>query len=274
MTPIRQQTLIPVCVLIAIGCLLLALVWPGGPWSNLAVGLLLGTLYGQTAVAGAWNVFGPALLVWRLPLSVGWLGLLLAAFGTNVAVHDRPQQGFLLVLSACVLGQWALGQMPLWLIVWRLKTQLHSLDDPQPTADREWRQFDIRQLMIVTVVVAVVLGIGRYLVLYWSPQGGSPDWLIFIFLSIAAIAMTVPLILATLLPRHALAATAVMLLLIGVATLLELPALRAVGGGGGGPEIADFAYINLIGSAWIVTFALSVRLGGYGLGERRAVSPM
>jgi hypothetical protein len=264
----RQQVIGCIVALIAIGCSVVAIVWPSdAPASldHLAIGVILGTLFGQTTASAAWNAFGPGEFIWRLPLSLLWLGSLPVAFAINVAWH--PSQGpgapFAVMMAGCLLAQWTLGQLPLWGLVWKLGLQLRHADDSQGNSGREWRQFGIRQLMVVTVVIGVLLGIGRNLAVYWSPDGAGGEWLIFAFLSVAAVLMTVPLVLATLLPRHALNATLVILVLVGVATAFEWPLLKIVGGGG--PEMEDFIYINFVGSAWIVAFALSVRLGGYSL---------
>jgi hypothetical protein len=132
---------------------------------------------------------------------------------------------------------------------------------------RSENQFGIRQLMIITATVAIVLGVSRAVVLAIAPTfdgrvGGEAA--IFIFLAAAGILMTLPLIVATLLPRLALPASLVILLLIGLGTAWELPLMRAFQTAPG-PDTWHFVWINAVQAAWILAVAGVVRLGGHRL---------
>jgi len=123
--------------------------------------------------------------------------------------------------------------------------------------------------MIVTAVVAVVLGIGRAIVVWLisSDEFRAGPILIISFLAIAGIVMTLPLVLAALLPRLAVPASLVVLVLIGLATAAELPLLMALSGPvpGGGTHAGHFYGINGFQCFWVLAVIGALRLGGYGL---------
>jgi hypothetical protein len=128
-------------------------------------------------------------------------------------------------------------------------------------------QFGIRQLFVLTAIVAVVLGALRALVLLIIARIGDKgmgEAAIFIFLAVAAVVMTLPLVMAALLPRLAVLATLAVLVLIGVATYWELPLLSLLPKTAG-PDMWHFIFINTITSAWIVVIVGALRVGGYGL---------
>ncbi|HUE72282.1 MAG TPA: hypothetical protein VMP01_15465 [Pirellulaceae bacterium] len=258
------------------GWLLLAFIDPDPPGrlgEYIGIGFFLGTMFGQTTVASAWTAFGPAPLVWRLPLSFLWVVMLAMAIGINVGMRGGPDEAYF-VIGACLIGQWFLVQLPLWGLAMGYGLRLRHRDDANMTSDPRERQFGIRQLLIITTIVAVVFGIGRLIVPNLN-IGSSGEPAIFIFLAVAAIVITLPLLLASLLPRLALPGTLVTLVLIGLATAWELPMLRSAGvGSRGGPDAMHFVWINAITTMWLLALVLVVRWNGYtlaapGLGVRK-----
>jgi hypothetical protein len=250
-------------VLIVCGALLLLIVSPDGPGEDyLSIGYLLGTMFGHATLAAGWTAFGPGRFLWRMPLSLVWLGL-------NAFFVSMHGPGILLFL-ACTLGPWLLLQVPLGTLVllYGLRLQSSAFDN----APARPLQFGIRQFMIFTAIVSVVLAIGRIGVIY-LPQltGAGADEFIFAFLAIAALVMTLPLILAALLPRYALPSVLVVLGLIGGGTLAELPLLNALGARGGGPDLYHFIWINVFTVVWILGIAGLLRWAGYRLGSRHSL---
>lgn len=155
--------------LVLAGCFLLLVITPSGPATNhVAIGLLLGTLFGQINVAAAWGALGPGPLKWRWPLSLAWLGLLLAAFAVNISLHSGPNFSFP-ELVACFFGQWLLVQMLLWLMALLYALRIRHRQELGLASDRSDRQFGLRQLMLFTAVIGVLLGVGRALVLAFLP---------------------------------------------------------------------------------------------------------
>lgn len=264
----RYTVLVPLLPLLALSWVLLAALMPRGPnqLEHVIIGYLLGTMFGQATLASAWMALGPAPLLWRLPLSLGWIAALSLAFILNIDLHGGgPGTGIALVMAACLGGIWLLVQAPLWGLAVAYGVRLRHWSDP-PETNHE-RQFGIRQLMILTAIVAVVLGACRWIVGEAAPHfdGDSRNVWIFVFLAGAGIVMTLPLLVATLLPRWAWLATTAVLGLIAVGTWYEWPLVTMIPGRGGGPDIWHLVFINAFQAVSVVAVALIVRLCGYGI---------
>jgi hypothetical protein len=258
--------------------LLLAVLDPKGPpivWNYLLVGYLIGTMFGQTTLASAWTALGPLPLLWRLPLSLGWVSALSILFVVNTTIHGNgPDAQFGLILAICLAGQWLLVQCPLWVLVVLYGIRLRHVSDP-PETIRD-RQFGIRQVMILTAIVAVVLGACRWAAAASAQAFSNTDWnevIILAFLAAAGIAMTLPLLVAALLPRYWWLAIAVVLALIACGTWYELPLMQIAGGRGGGPDIWHLVFINGFQSAWILAVVALVRLCGYSIQQPGTMPP-
>jgi hypothetical protein len=238
-----------------------------------AIGFFFGSLFAHTTLAAAWTAFGPAPLVWRLPLSLVWVFGLAIAIQVNLVLNGGPDEGAVLV-GACLFGQWLLLQVPLWTIALAFGAHLRHSDHLQAGFDPRERQFGIRQLIIVTTIVAIIFGCGRLIVPQMAEQlkltrGEAP---IFIFLGVAAIVQTLPLLLAALMRRFAIPGVLVVLVLIGFATAyLEVPLLRLVSRGPG-LQTRDFIAINTFTTSIMIIVLLAVRLNGYCLSRWRPAS--
>jgi len=248
---------------------------PSGPLEHIVIGLLLGTMFGQATLASAWTALGPAPLLWRLPLSLGWIATLVIAFLINIAVsaHGADVE-IALIMGACLIGQWLLVQFPVWGLAVGYGIRLRHWSDP-PESIRE-RQFGIRQLMILTAIVGVVLGVGRVAVGEAISHfgAGNPDRVaVFAFFAAAGIIMTLPLLMAALLPRMAWLATGIVVTLIALGTWYELPLVMQVYGGPGGPNIWHLTFINAFQAAWVLAVVGLLRLCGYGIRHPGGESP-
>ena len=269
MSPNRYRAFLWAVPIIAFGWPFAAFVSPSGrsPFADyLGVGLFLGTLFGQVTLASGWTAFGPGQLIWRLPVALVWLAVLCFAMWLNVGVHGGPSTAFIL-LGGCLLGQWLLVQVPFWLLAIFYGLRLRHADDAGIVPDPRERQFGIRQLMVFMAIVGVVFGVGRIvlpaLFQAFSLRSGADMWII-VFLAVAATAVTLPLLLAVLVEQRSLLATGLVLILIGLATLSELPLVRAIQTGSGA-EMGHFISINAFTSAWILGIALLIKLNGYSL---------
>jgi hypothetical protein len=248
---------------------------PSGPRERIFVGFLFGTMFGQAMLAAAWTALGPGPLLWRLPLSLGWIAALLIAFMINIGVHNHgPDVGVALTMGGCLMGQWLLVQVPAWGLAVGYGVRLRHWSDP-PESIRE-RQFGIRQLMILTAIVSIVLGVGRVAIgkaISEMGEGDSERAVVFVFLAVVGIVMSLPLLMAVLLPRGAWLATLVVLSLIAIGTWYELPLVMMVYTGGPGPDIWHLTFINAFQAAWVVAVAGLLRLCGYGISHPRGESP-
>lgn len=249
--------------LIAVGLGLVVLLNPDHG-EYVVVGYLIGTVFGHATLASAWTAFGPLPLILRFPLALLWLVLSVACIALNVWVHTGPPE-IPITLGGCVLLQYVALQLPFWAIALGTGVRLRYRASGGPASDSREYQFGIRQLMIFTAIVAVIFGVGRLVVTRLGVQlssAGGPDLLVFIFLVVASVVMTLPLLLAGLLPRYWWQAVLVVLLLIGIATACELPLLETFHRGGG-PDTLHLVWINAFSSAWILALVLVVRVSGY-----------
>ena len=232
------------------------------------LGFFFGTFFGHTTLASAWAALGPGPLRWRFPLSLVWVAMLPTAFAAKFAIHGgRIDAELVIVIGGCLFGQWLMVQLPLWGLAMAYGLRLRHVDDVDTMQDCCERQFGIRHLMVITAIVGVIFGVGRILA---GSQGMSflldSDALIFVFLAVAAIMLTVPLLLAGLLPRRAIPAVLLVLILVGVATAWELTLYRVVPGiPRGGPDVLHFVGINAFTAATILAGVAVLRLNGYGL---------
>ncbi len=231
------------------------------------IGAVFGTLFGLATLAGAWAALGPGRLIWRQPLSLVCLAVLVVALGIHFRVHRVPGNGgILLTFGAGLLAQWIMTQAVLWTIVGGSGVRLvRSSSKGAWQADHQ--QFGIRSLMIVTAVIAVLLGLGRALLPPIIERIDFGPLVIIGYLAIAGVLMLIPLLLAALVPRGAWWVVPFALLLVGLATAVELPLLNTFRkfAGGGGPEPGHFLGINGFQTGWVLAFAGLVRWGGYRL---------
>lgn len=205
-------------------------------------------------------------LVWRLPLSLIWVSTLALAIGINIGLNGGPE-GAELLLGGCFFLQWVLLQFPFWGLTLGYGLRLRHIDDEGP--DPREHQFQIRQLLIVTTIAAIVFGIGRATIAATGEQiNFRGEASIFIFLTLAAIVLTLPLLLAALMRSFWMPAVAVALVLIGLATAWEVPLLRLVHSGAG-PRVQDFVAINALTAAVMLAMLTVVRLNGYSLATGR-----
>jgi hypothetical protein len=274
MIPPRLRVLLVLVPLIGIGCLCLALADPGGGGKlpYLFIGQWFGTLFGHTSVAAAWAALGPAPWYVRVPLAGTWLAALIMAMAISDAWRGGTYGDTVIAhFAALLLGQWLLMQVPLWALAWTCRLELRHRNDIVPSDQLNGRaklQFGIRQLMALILVVAIVLGIMRT-VLLWALVYG--DLFTYIFLAVAACVLSLPLIMAALLLRRAVAATIAVVVLIALATAWELSALHLFRNTPG-TDAWHFVFINSFMVFWILTLISAIRLNGYGLVARHVRS--
>jgi hypothetical protein len=272
MNPSRYLAAFILTPILAFSWLLLMLIDPRAPPAlYVFVGYMVGTLFAQPSLAAAWVALGPGPLLWRLPLSLGWTGALVIAYVLQASVHGQPSHpSEALIVAAALIGQWLVVQLPLWglRVVYGVRLR-HASDPPESTRDR---QFGIRQVMILTFIVAVVLGVCRWVVAETAVHFQDMDWsglAIITFLALAGIIMNFPLLIAALLPRYWLPAIGVVLVLIALGTWYELPLLLAVGGPGVTASNWLLVAVNGFQAAWVLGVVALVRRCGYSI-ERGA----
>ncbi len=254
--------------LLLLNWLLLAVI-PLAPRGNLvislAIGALGGTVFGQTAVAAAWTVFGPMPLRWRLPFSLAWLAMITLVNAINGWLN-RGSPGDCVIVGVLLLCQWLLLQFPLWGIAVGFGVQLRHTDEIGSGEHPIQRQFGIRQLMLLTAVVGVLFGVGRIAVPYLFREFVFLPVVapVIAFLIVAEVVMTLPLVVAALLRRHTVIGVLLALTLIGAITACELPLLKMVVSGSSS-SVQEIIALNIGTATATLALLTIVRLNGYSL---------
>ncbi len=236
-----------------------------GRQEHLGIGLLLGSLYGHSTLVSGWIVFGPG--GWpRLPLAVVWLAAFPCVFFINTILYGGNPGVEVVWLSAGVIILLVQG------LAWPIRFWL-GLRICKPMRDHDnsdesliARQFGIQHLMIVTTVVAVIIGSGRLLLPYLSRWlVSSHEEAIFAFLIIAACIICIPLVFAILGMRKPVLATLVLLAFTAFATYSELPLLASLGMTTGGPDWLHLTLINAFSLLPVLIVCVALRLADYHL---------
>src|SRR5262245_47252471 len=277
--PSRVIFLVALAVLLVMGWtgsfLLVAAGWVE-PGNRVALGMVLGTMFGQATLAAVWTALGPGRFRWRGALCAAWMALLIgswiAGLFVDTVVHlfrgSRADSDLYLIWIS-IFGQWLVGQIPLWILRWRYHLRIVSSADDGFELTRGPVQYGIRRLMVLTAVVAVCLGIGR-MVVPWimsiRPTGAFHEAPIVTFVVFVNLVLALPICLGLLLPRGAAKAAIVALLFVAFATALELSLLPHFAQGPPNPGvIAMFWLMNGIQAAWAFAAAVLLRYGGFAL---------
>jgi hypothetical protein len=278
--PTPARPLAPLAALAALwgaSWLLLALLDPiiVRPFQALAIGLLVGMMFAQATLAAGWTAFGPLPLAWRLPLALVWLASVTLAFTLNMLLHHGGDVFGVLAWVGMLLGQWLLAQIPLWVLRhWKRLHVCHQAEmaTGRPASDQ---QFGIRQLMILTAVIATLLGGGRAIILSleleWLDRTSMSDEVpLLIFMPLCNVLLALPLLMGPLLPRRPVWGCVVGLGFVCLVTAFEVPVALALS-----PhppsrweDVIVFCSMNYFHAAWATATLFLLRLAGY-----RLVSP-
>lgn len=275
-------------ILVLLGAMQLAALLPVGflgldwfrvEWLQaITTGAFFGSGFAAVSVAGTWAALGPFPVAMRLPCALCWTVMagILAMFNIHMASggdRDAAMEG--LVLAAAFLILWLIVQTPLWIArsVYRFKLEL-----PRPTTAASTlseHQFGIRQLLIVTAVIAAALGAGRLLVLgigsnSISGQARGPDSEFLVIIALLLISNSlVAFIVVTgaLLPKRSGLAVALGIAVVGGISLVESAVMTLLPGGPPG-FFQMFVFIgtmNGIQFGWLLASLLLLRAAGYRL---------
>ena len=264
MVPRKYRVFLWLAPIITLNWIGIAAIHPAGP-RTISLGFFFGSMFAHAAMSAAWMALGPLPIIYRAPLSITWLVMLIVGLSINLAINGGPS-GALVIVAVCLVGQWSLVVITLLITRAIFGFRLQHPDECRTDASAPQFQFGIRQLLIVTSIVAVVLGIGRVampvLSKYLEFPGGR-EIPIFTFLGIAAALVTLPLIIAALMRRLAILGVAITLALIGLATYWELSLMRAVSISG--PGTGDFMALNGATTLIMLVLLAVIRLNGYRL---------
>ena len=275
----RNRYLIVVLLLplLAVSWLLLVASLParGQLAFTLITGFLYGSKFGQATLASAWTALGPGPIEMRMPLSIAWIALLAITHPLREASMNLPVQvGYSLVEVGGLTGIWLLVQLPLWGLVFGYGVRLRHCSDAIESSDN--RRFGIRQLLIVTTIVAIALVVARWVVAWSAGKLNDPIWAIAMHVYLTAglgVVKSLPLLIATLLPRFAWLALFVMLIVIAVVTWYEAALVMPVVPPGF-PDHSFLVSANGFQIAWVLVVAGLLRACGYRIAQSYGHSPI
>jgi hypothetical protein len=157
----EHGTWVPFVLLQFVGlvvCIAIIRAGPSAASERIAVPIVYGIFFGQLMLAAAATVLTSGDMLRRLTLPPLWIALeVLIALGLQERSPNRI--GELLMLSGIAVFCWGVAQIPLWIFRWLTKARIRNVFDPKQAIQEG--QFSIGQLLLFTLVVAVVLGVFR-----------------------------------------------------------------------------------------------------------------
>lgn len=260
----------PLIALAAIGPVVISSV--GVPWlpNFIVVGLAYGTLIQHPVLAAAWCAFGPAPVLWRLFLSLLWTCIVSFGIVLPLLLDEHIRGSDVLIIVPVSIANWFLVQVPIWGVALLFGLRLRHQGTPVAMSQIQREgQFGIRQLMIYTAFVAVLLGLGRLV----FPQLLLDDrkngvWILGLVFA-TQILTSLPLIFATLLPRLAIPSVLLSLLLLAAGTGVEIWIAGQMPNWNAPEDAWIVAAINTVGALWTLLTAAVVRGAGYHFGAPR-----
>jgi hypothetical protein len=264
---------------VALGWLVIIAVHPSGSLSwafFLAIGALLGTMFGQTSLSAAWCALGPWSLIQRLPLASAWMAAIILSLCVNLAL-TRSGDGLAVVLvyGGVMVLQWLLVQAPLWLFAAMYGVRVVHADTDACSARHNNHQFGIRQVLILTTLVALVLGASKMMLgdLKSVNFGGERGFLVFlVILEVANSLMAVLIVSASFLLRSQHAILVVAIVIAGAAAA-ETPLMEWLEPGPAG--MSNFWILlplNAVHCGWILIVIMLLRAGGFRMMSRGAAA--
>jgi hypothetical protein len=261
-----------IVALAVLGLLLLAFGDPEPlpyPYDGMLFVSMHGTLMGHASLAAAWCALGPFSFARRLAISSGWLASIVLAFGCNhgLASHYHDLD-FIFTTGLIVLAEWVTVFVPMWVIATLYGLHLTFYSGNETPGARNNDQLGIREAMIVTAAVAVVLGAASFDVR--GHRELSINWeavRVFGFLVGCGVLLAFPVTFGTLRARSRLLLGVGTLLFVAMVTVLALLLAPLVWPS---PGIdARFCWLislfSLVQSTWLVVIPSMIRLGGYRL---------
>jgi hypothetical protein len=236
----------------------------------IGVGLLFGSFFGLVAVAAAWTVYG-----WR------WPGLILCvppvlAMVANGAVRGVGRDnlaGLAVAMSVAATSQFVVIAALLWPLLAFRGARLRHVQTLSADELAAKAQFGIRDLLVAIAVAAVLLAAIRWIVA--QPWPNAPqhsirrDLLVLGFVAVCNTLVSMPLLIAPLLRRFALATTIAALAFAVFVTACEVSAwISATGQTLPFYEhrfLYGFAAINAIQAFWILAVLGTLRAAGWRL---------
>jgi len=208
-------------------------------------------------------------------------GSALVAVLLNGLLSNMPDgqfPAFAGVFGLIAVGQWLLIAIPLWLLLTRRGISFRHVGELSPDVRATDQQFGIREILIVTAVTASLLSAIRWLFasLPWAPDESMRRGLmIFGYLALCNVFVTLPLLVAPLLRRFAHVSTLIALAFIALITSCEVPAFHQVERNSTNERIVWITLwvMNYVQAMWVLMALGTLRAGGYRLAAGQTTGP-
>lgn len=235
--------------------------------------ILQGTQFGQTALIAAWLTVGPFPLARRFALASIWFAAVVLAVGFNRSlVKELYEYNLVLTCGLMSLSQIVLITIPLsgvtafygWRFVW---------GDDSSAASKPDRQIGIREALVLTAAVALVLGAARYQ--YGDLRDVKIKWHYAAecaFFTVASVVLGVPAIVTNLVSRRWLWPLIIAIIWSALVMLLEILLVQVIIGTRPlhrEPYLLAFL-INATEAAWIFAVVTLLKRGGYRVVSNRS----
>lgn len=228
-------------------------------------GIVLGLIFAQITLLAAWITLGALSLFSRVAaglIGAGYVVLTLWGFlFRNTSFNEA------LAITAAVAAQWIVVQIPLWFLRLIARWRIQAPQTSGTEGGMEETQFGIRQLLIWTLLVAILLGLGRLVLtgIDFSPAAAVWNahflWIVGLLSAFNSL-LAWPLVAAPLAVRRWKRKVVLLPVFVVVITLAEVFSfVRAMGS----VDHEIFWWLNGSQSFVVVAVLLAVRRCGYRL---------
>ena len=242
---------------LTLDCFVLVLFPIRPPGGHFFVGLAIGSLLAFTILPALWSAFGPGSRIVRWPLAC--LTLVLVPLSLSLSAPSE-MTSFLVCQTVIVVLLLLLVTLLRFLFGIRiLKLGESATMKPHVAV----KQYGIRDLMIITAVIAVLLSIGRMIMPFVSRLPTSNELPVWVFLAFSSCVICVPILFSLLTLRNSFLPTLALLGLSILATWNEATLLASLKLRG--PDFFHFAWINFFTILPVLLAAVGLRNCGYRL---------
>lgn len=228
------------------------------------IGFLFGAIFGHTTGICIWASLGGGSHLFRGILALSYIfGLWLAVIFFWARQDVGSDIEFCLNFGAAI----ALQGFSIFGFCWlaRITTGLTLISRETSANTPIQFQFRIKHIMILTFAVACLMAVSRGLILSLAElELDYEDIVIFLFLGMAAILITIPIAFACFLPHYFGLGLLVALLGCIAITAIEHSVYVSLIDLGG-PDFYHMLFINLFSAGFVLVFSLGLRWCGYRL---------
>jgi hypothetical protein len=214
-----------------------------------------GSLFAQATLTAAWLTLGPLRFVYRAPLALTWL-LLLVMVISILTARGIPHAEALFQLS--LAAAWIAAVIVLVLARLFYGITLRHRDEAQHEASKF--QFSIARLLTMICIVAVLLGLGKAILPALNEYFGPHMLTFFAVIGISGATVALPIVFSVLSQHLVTVRVVSSLVALALASWLESLWMSPRG-----LSIDEIAAINLGTLAITLSYVATIRLTGYRL---------